>query len=124
MHHPPIPFGAGLHSSIPGPRFSEACDSVLVPVEWRRIEPQEGRYDWDAPDRLIEWALNQRLLIKAGPLLDLAPDGLPAWLATWCHDFLNLQSFVCDFVETAIGRYLGRVRHYEISARGNTGTHA
>jgi hypothetical protein len=32
-----------------------------------------------------------------------------------------LQSFVCDFVETAVARYLGRIRIWEISARGNTG---
>jgi hypothetical protein len=32
-----------------------------------------------------------------------------------------LQSFISDFVETAIRRYLGRIRHWEVSARGNTG---
>jgi hypothetical protein len=54
-------------------------------------------------------------------LLDLAPEGLPTWLWQWERDFLNLQSFVCDFVETAVSRYFGKIRHWEISARVNTG---
>ena len=34
---------------------------------------------------------------------------------------MNLQSFVCDYVETAMSRYVGRIRVWEISGRGNTG---
>jgi len=46
---------------------------------------------------------------------------LPEWLSRWEHDIFNLQSFVCDFVETAIARYVGRIRLWEIAARFNTG---
>ena len=56
-----------------------------------------------------------------GPLIDLAPNGLPAWLWQWENDVLNLQSFVCDFVETAISRYYGRIRNWDIAARANSG---
>jgi hypothetical protein len=59
--------------------------------------------------------------MTAGPLLDLSPEGLPQWLWQWEHDFLNLQSFVCDFVETAVARYAGLIRQWEVSARVNSG---
>ena len=60
-------------------------------------------------------------MVRGGPLVDLGPDGLPEWLSRWEHDVFNLQSFVCDFVETAISRYVGRIRIWEICTRINTG---
>ncbi len=102
-------------------KFCEAFTAVSLPIEWKHIEPEEGSYDWEIHDQQIAWAQEQKLLLSAGPLLDLSPEGLPAWLWQWEHDFLNLQSFVCDFVETAVARYAGLIRHWEVSARVNTG---
>ena len=53
--------------------------------------------------------------------LDLSLNGLPKWLDQWGHDFFNLQSFLCDFVETAVQRYAGKIRLWEVSSRVNTG---
>jgi len=47
--------------------------------------------------------------------------GLPKWLAQWESDYWNLQSFICDFVETVMSRYLGRIRIWEVAARPNAG---
>lgn len=102
-------------------RFSSVFNSALVPVRWRDVETNEGTYAWDDFDRLIDWCHEQRMFVVAGPLLDLSGGGMPAWLRTWQHDFLNLQSFVSDFVETAVSRYVGRVRHWEVVANANTG---
>lgn len=101
--------------------FKQAFNSAGVPLEWRLIEPTEGEYNWEPFDALIDWCSAQDLLVRCGPLIDLSPDGLPKWLWQWERDYWNLESFVCDFVETAISRYVGRVRTWEISARVNTG---
>jgi hypothetical protein len=103
-----------------------------VAVSWRSIESVEGEYCWDAIDKQLEWCEQQkgdghkqkgeqRLLVRGGPLIDLGPDGLPPWLSRWEHDVFNLRSFVCDFVETAISRYVGRIRIWEVAARANSG---
>lgn len=124
-HRAPLFMGCNLGDIIPENHlesvFCSAFNAALTPVQWKDIEPEEGQYNWEICDRQLDWCQENRLLSIAGPLLDLSPGGLPDWLWTWEHDFLNLQSFVCDFVETAISRYLGRVRHWEIAARGNTG---
>lgn len=124
-HQLPASLGCNLGPAVPqsdwADCFCETFNVVEVPVEWRSIEPVEGEYHWDVSDAQVEWCQKQRHLIYAGPLLDLSPEGLPAWLWQWEHDFFNLQSFVCDFVETAISRYMGKIRHWEISARVNTG---
>ncbi len=101
--------------------FVPAFNSAAVPVQWRFIEPEEGNYFWDAYDAQVEWCVNNGLFIRGGPLLDLSPGGLPKWLGQWQHDYWNLESFVCDFVETAVSRYVGRIRMWEVSARVNTG---
>lgn len=121
----PVALGCNLGQSRP-----EACwDSLLpgtfntavIPIEWRHIEPEEGNYNWDWLDAQVEWCQQHKLVMLGGPLLDLSSQGLPKWLDQWGHDFFNLQSFLCDFVETAISRYHGKIRMWEVSSRVNTG---
>jgi len=104
-----------------GDLFYAAFNAATVPIRWTQIEQQEGTYRWDDIDRQLHWAEQRRLIVRGGPLIDLGPGGMPEWLAHWEHDFFNLQSFVCDFVETAIARYVGRIRWWEVATRFNSG---
>ncbi len=121
----PASIGCELQGSIPNPDanelFAAAFNSATIAVPWGKIEAIEGEYDWGPSDRQLEWCEQQKLMVRGGPLIDLGPEGLPPWLARWEHDIFNLQSFVCDFVETAISRYVGRIRIWEVAARLNTG---
>lgn len=101
--------------------FNQLFSAASIPIEWASIEPEEGQYHWDDLDHLVHFATEHRLFLRGGPLIDLSPNGLPAWLKTWQNDILNLPSFVCDFVETAISRYTGPIRMWEVAAHGNTG---
>lgn len=121
----PMLLGCRLPHDVPLPErpelFAEAFNAATIPLEWRFIEPAEGDYRWDVFDAQVDWCAEQKIVPRGGPLLDFSPGGLPGWLEPWGHDPLNLQSFVCDFVETVIRRYLGRVRIWEICARANSG---
>ena len=122
--HFPTSLGCGLGNHFPPPWDAvppNVFSSVLIPIGWRQIESEEGEYAWDASDALLDWSLERKLLAHGGPLLDFGPGGLPAWLSAWSGDVENLQSFVCDFVETALSRYVGRIRVWEIASRVNTG---
>ena len=72
-------------------------------------------------DALVDWAQERRLFMTGGPLLDLTRNGLPAWMQRWSRTRQNLQSFAADFVETVLGRYLGRIRHWEVITGANRG---
>lgn len=133
----PASIGCDLQGSLPQPEanelFTAAFNAATVEVPWRSIEAIEGEYDWGPIDLQVEWCEqqkvenqklkgeHQKLLVRGGPLIDFGPNGLPSWLSRWEHDVFNLRSFICDFVETAISRYAGRIRIWEVAARANSG---
>jgi hypothetical protein len=103
------------------PAFRDSFAAALIPAEWKCVAPSADDQDWQPVDAQVEWALANRLLPYGGPLLDLSAQGLPAWLESWGGDLPNLQSLMCDYVETAVGRYAGRVRNWIVCADANTG---
>ncbi len=113
--------GQGVPDETTARQFTEAFNSAIVPIEWSQIEPDEGEYNWDTLDAQVAWCQDQKLLTIGGPLCSLSPGGMPGWLEQWKNDFYNLQSFVSDFVETAISRYVGRIRHWQVCAAANIG---
>lgn len=129
----PASVGCELQGFVPSADandlFAAAFNAATVAVPWRSIEAIEGEYDWGPIDRQLEWCEthatagrpDQKMLVRGGPLIDLGPDGLPAWLSRWENDVFNLRTFICDFVETAISRYVGRIRIWEVAARANSG---
>jgi len=123
--HLPALLGCNLESIVPDEQqsklFCPAFNSAAVPIEWKHIEPTEGEYFWELNDAQVDWCEKNHLVMRGGPLLDLSAGGLPAWIGQWDHDFLNMLSFINDFVETAISRYMGRIRIWEVSSRVNTG---
>ncbi|MBS0263472.1 MAG: endo-1,4-beta-xylanase [Planctomycetes bacterium] len=121
----PTVLGCSLGDSLLGPdqqqQFLTAFGGAAVPLQWRCIEPEEGSYNWEVYDAQVDWAIANKLLLRGGPLVDLSANGLPKWLSQWQHDYWNLQSFVCDFIETVMSRYVGRIRIWEVAARANGG---
>jgi hypothetical protein len=121
----PTVLGCSLGDSPLAPQqqqqFLSAFNGAAIPLQWRCIEPEEGDYRWETYDAQVEWVLANNLMLRGGPLVDLSPNGLPKWLSQWESDYWNLQSFVCDFIETVMSRYLGRVRTWEVAARPNAG---
>jgi len=121
----PVSLGCHLGELVPSgeleEKFCETFDVAIVPVDWKNIEPNEGQCNWSRPDEQLDWCQKKQLLVHGGPLLNLSPQGLPDWLWKWEQDFRSLQSIVCDFVETAMTRYCGSIRHWEICSRVNTG---
>ncbi|HWL07069.1 MAG TPA: endo-1,4-beta-xylanase [Planctomicrobium sp.] len=101
--------------------FQQAFNTASISVNWNDVETREGEYHWQRIDQFVNYAIDKRLILRGGPLIDLSLNGLPTWLAPWSQDFQNLPSFVCDYIETAVNRYQGRIRLWEVAAYGNTG---
>jgi len=118
----PVSIGCRLTERPENPEaFLEAFSAVAVQTNWDQLEPRDGEYDWDRLDELVNWATAEKLAILGGPLINLAQDRFPAWMQSWKGDIVNLQSFASDFVETVVGRYVGRIRHWEVVCGANCG---
>jgi len=101
--------------------YLETFNAASVPLIWRDIEAAEGAYQWNKPDKLIDWCVANRRPVISGPLLQLDAHSLPDWLCLWEGDFENIVSVVRDFFETVINRYRGRVAAWQCAARVTTG---
>jgi len=124
-HHSPGLLGCVVDQAIETPSgletFRSAFNTASIRIPWKQVEASEGQYNWGDVDQLVDYCTENRTILRGGPLIDLSPGGLPEWLAPWKNDFLNLPIFVCDFIETAVARYQGLIRLWEVSAYGNTG---
>ena len=115
--------GCRLGSSLPEGAAADLlpglCNAVTLPLSWKDIEPAEANYVWEPHDALLDWAEAQGLPITAGPLIDFSPNQLPQWLWLWQRDLHSIASFMCDYVETAVKRYHGRIRNWQLTAASN-----
>src|SRR5262249_37591758 len=75
--------GCRLYHPAPAPAavaLTAACNSVAVPFVWSTVESNEGSYEWQEQDILVDWAEQQGLSVSGGPVLDFSSALMPAWL--------------------------------------------
>jgi hypothetical protein len=114
--------GVRLTGSVPpadADDLTAAVNSAVLPLSWKAVEPSESQYRWDTSDAALAWAEQCNLRVTGGPLIDFSAHGLPDWLWLWQGDLPSLSSFMCDYVETAVGRYHRRVRRWQLTAASN-----
>jgi hypothetical protein len=119
-------FGARLGAAVPegaaAKALIDASNSVCLPLAWNVSEPSPGAWRWEAHDALLAWAESHDLDVTAGPLVDFSAARLPDWL--WSHerDLSALGRFMCRYIETAVRRYRGRIRRWQLVAASNSAT--
>ncbi|MBX9678411.1 MAG: hypothetical protein K2X38_06580 [Gemmataceae bacterium] len=99
--------------------FLHCFNTVAIPFSWKRISPTEKEQNWSEYDALVAWAEKHQLTILGGPLLDFAGQDLPDWLWSKPRDIQGLGGRLCDFAETAVRRYKGKIRHWQTTAASN-----
>jgi len=94
-------------------------DVISIPLNWRWLEVEEGRYDWEPVDRWMQWAKQTGKPIVAGPLLDFSRQSVPDWLYVWQHDYDTCRDFAYDHIERVVQRYGPVVNMWNIAAGMN-----
>lgn len=101
------------------PLLPQGFTHLSVPMPWRQIEATETQYNWEDADAAVAWAEGVGMPVIGGPLIDFSPMGLPDWLVGWDGDAASLSSFICDYAETVVARYKGRINRWVVCAAGN-----
>lgn len=85
--------------------ISRDFDVLAIPLRWRDLEVEEGRYNWEPVDRWMKWAKDNGKPVVAGPLLDFSKDALPKWMYVWQHDYDTCRDLAYDHIERVVQRY-------------------
>jgi hypothetical protein len=94
-----------------------ACDFVSMPMRWVDMEPGEGKYQFNATDRWIEWAIRTaKMPVVAGPLVDFRAASIPDWLYIWENDYETLRDLVFEHVQALVTRYRRTVQRWVIAS--------
>jgi hypothetical protein len=94
--------------------FRRAFNAVRVGLRWADVEPEESRYNWAGLDQAVASAGELGLPAVFGPVIDLSPGMIPAWAESWRGDLPTLAAFMCDYLETVVGRYKDRVQRWVV----------
>jgi Glycosyl hydrolase family 10 len=95
--------------------FNAAC----IPLTWGAIEPVETVHNWTDADAAVAWAADRNLRLFAGPLVDFSAGGLPEYARRLTTDPVAFRSLMCDYVETAVNRYRGKVSRWLVTSGAN-----
>jgi len=96
-----------------------ALNAACVPLTWGAIEPTESDYRWADADATVAWATSRNLRTFAGPLVDFSEAGLPEYVRKLAADPVTFKSLMCDYVETVVTRYRGKVSRWLITSGAN-----
>lgn len=91
-------------------------DVLMLPLRWKEIEVEEGKYQWGPLDRWIEWAKEQNKPIIAGPLLDFSKESVPEWMYVWQHDYDTCRDLAYDYMERVLQRYAGAIGIWNLAS--------
>jgi hypothetical protein len=111
--------GPAVPAADPGEALLQTCNSLSLPLSWNTIERQEGEFQWEQWDVLLDWAERHGVEVTAGPLIDFSSVQLPAWLWHWERDVAGIAAYMCKFVELAVRKYRGRIRRWQLTAASN-----
>jgi hypothetical protein len=117
--------GARLFATgVPDPGLTDKLDhtfnTICLPLSWAAVEPAEDEFQWEAHDQLLDWAITSGFHTVGGPLIDCGAGQLPSWLWLWERDLASIASFMCDYVESVVKRYRGRIRTWQLIAASNS----
>lgn len=81
-------------------------------LKWAEVEPQRGKYDWSAADRIIEFAQRHRQRVRGHTLVWHSQN--PSWLANGDFAPDELRGILRDHIVTKVNRYEDRIFAWDV----------
>lgn len=92
--------------------FREVLNFATLPFYLRRLEPEEGKPDYDRVDEILGWCEKAGIMPKGHPLWWGHEAGIPPWLKG--ADWEAAQKHCSRVVSRSVERYRGRIEVWDI----------
>ena len=86
-------------------KLLELFGSATIPINWAKIEPHKGTYDFSTIDVCIKALGKKKLKFSAGPLLCFSREYLPEWLLSNKNSFEKIRDTAYQFASKVAARY-------------------
>lgn len=103
--------------------LAETGTFATVPINWRQIEPEKGKYDFSSVDACVESLVKKRFIIAAGPLLRFQKQFLPDWLLNETGGFEKIRELGYGFVTKIVTRYSKYIQMWKVISGLNAFNH-
>ncbi|MEO0530705.1 MAG: endo-1,4-beta-xylanase [Planctomycetota bacterium] len=100
-------------------RVADTFNLTSVSCGWSSVEPSEGRREWTASDKPVEWARSKGMRVCLGPLLEFDDKALPDWAYLWEGDLETLTSLMIGHVRATVQRYRGKAQLWHVASKIN-----
>ena len=113
-------FGTRVDCSVQNEKYKEIAatqfDYVVLPMSWKRLQPQEHVFDTADVDEWVEMLSKRRVPTIAGPLIRLDQKNVPDWMVIWEHDFDMLREMAYEYVQKVVSRYRRAISAWNVGA--------
>jgi endo-1,4-beta-xylanase len=89
--------------------------NLLTPescLSWKYIHPEKEKFDFEKPDALIDFALENNMDVTGIPLVWHLES--PEWLENGDFDSEELEEILKNHIETVVNRYSGRIDTWNV----------
>jgi hypothetical protein len=112
----PIGCGVGLEQNNSRVRASLQAnfDFLHLPLPWKKLAPEHGRYQWSLLDGWAEWIGRNRAHVVAGPVISFDPRDVPGWLYKSKDDYSKIRDAAYEYMEGLITRMKNLVTAWDV----------
>jgi hypothetical protein len=104
-------------------RLLDLFSFVTIPINWSKVEKEQGTYDFSSIDACVKVLGKRRLAICGGSLLCFSKECIPKWLLESKSGFEEIRDAAYDFVTTMVSRYSGVIRAWRVVSGLNVFNH-
>ncbi len=93
-------------------QFEAAFNFATLPFYRGGVERVQGKPDYSAPAKILDWLGHTNILAKGHPLIFLVPDSTPDWLSNLPYQ--ETKKLCLQHVREAIGRFRDRIHVWDV----------
>jgi endo-1,4-beta-xylanase len=83
-------------------------------LKWAATQPAEGKFNFAAADRIVEFAEAHKMQLRGHTLCWNADRYLPKWMLEREFTRAQVETLLREHIRTVMGRYRGRIKYWDV----------